>query len=134
MAKVTTKRYAQALYELTLDQDKSTIQKIIAAFVDHLAKTRQLSRAGQIVAALEKYANDQENIVTAVVTTARPINAQLLTDISDLIAKFSSAKTVEISTIQDDDLLGGFTVAAQDWRLDASLQQQLQNLNKALNS
>lgn len=132
MAKITPQRYAQALYELTLDQDKKTLEKTIAFFVDHLVKNGQIGRGEQIIKAFEKYANRQNGLVTAKVTTAQPLPDSLLKEIKKMIIDVTAAQEVEVTTVQDEKLLGGFTIAAQDWRLDASLRQKLQNLNKVL--
>jgi len=132
MKKISPQRIAQALYELTIDQDKKDVVAVVDRFINWLAGNRQLSQASAIIAAFDRYADRQAGVVSATVTTATKLSAVLRHDIIALIKKQTVATTVELDEQTNEALLGGFSVAVDDLRIDASLKQKVADLHHHL--
>lgn len=72
-----------------------------------------------------------QNIKSAVLTTATGINIKTLQKIESLLGKELNA-TVELSTQIDSDILGGMVLRLDDKQYDASVATQLKNVKQSL--
>lgn len=75
--------------------------------------------------------NRQRGIVEAVVTSARPLNADETAAIRARVEQMSGA-TVDLRPVVDESLLGGLTVRVGDRLLDASVRGRLERLRTQL--
>lgn len=72
-----------------------------------------------------------QGITTVKITTATPLSIEALESIkSQLIASTTTAKTVEIETAVDANLIGGYVVEYGDKLYDASVAAKLSELKK----
>jgi len=73
----------------------------------------------------------QKGISSVTLTTAKELSTEALEGIkSKLNASSNTDKNIELNTIVDEKLLGGFIVQFGDRRYDASVANKLQNLKK----
>jgi len=121
-----------------------TRRQIARGFVGQLQK-KSLKEAVNELAALiitEKQARDLQLLleeirneleraqghVSADVTTARPLSAELKKKITVLLQKKTEAKTVSINNIVDESIKGGFIARTAQLELDASVRGKLAQL------
>ena len=72
-----------------------------------------------------------QGITTVKVTTAAPLSKEALEDLrTKLIASVTTAKNVEIETIVNPDLIGGYVIEFGDKLYDASVAHKLESLKK----
>ncbi len=74
---------------------------------------------------------EQENTVTAVVTTATELSDEELGAIQRALAD-RLGKTVQLSTVIDKDLVGGAVIRAGDFVIDGSVSARLDRLANSL--
>jgi len=66
--------------------------------------------------------------IAADVTTARPLTDQLRKEISEMLKKKTSAKSVHVNNIVDKSIMGGFIAKTAQYELDASVKGKLLQL------
>ncbi len=71
---------------------------------------------------------EHNNIIGVQITTATAIDAAIRKDILGKLSRASN-KTVEMTELLDDDIIGGFIVNYEDFQYDASIAKQLKRLN-----
>ncbi len=74
---------------------------------------------------------EDQNIKSAVLTTASEINAATLTKIKDLLGKELNA-TIELMAQVNPDILGGMVLRLDDKQYDASVATQLKKVKQTL--
>jgi F-type H+-transporting ATPase subunit delta len=72
-----------------------------------------------------------KGIRTASLVTAQPVDDQALGNIKKLIAK-AYQSDVELSTLVDEDVIGGFVLTVEDRQYDASVATSLRKIKKEL--
>ena len=127
MNKSTVSQYARALYEATKGQSGKNLEKVIAGFVNLLARRQKLKQVGRIIEEFVSYAKKQEGIQRIEVTSAIKLNPSILEAI-----KQSFGKKVELSEKVTPEILGGVKIRTEDTILDASLKTQLMRLKQSL--
>lgn len=132
MKKISAKKYAIVLHEVTKDLTKEEATEAVANFIKILIRNRQLKIAKKVIAEYTAYSNLQEGIVEAEITVAHALSPAALEDFKKQIKKMQSAKHVEIKEKIDKNLLGGFIVKIGDTVLNASIANQLFLLKQSL--
>lgn len=124
MRKHSYRYFATVLYELTKDADEHTLPKLLAEYVSLLRKERMMSRVDKIIAAFERYVEEQQGIQRVKITTAHKVSDELLKKIAQGIT--DDKLTVEHSA--DASLIGGMKAEMNHTVIDASIQGQLKQL------
>ena len=99
--------------------------------VQLLAGKGKLELLGPISAEYQRLLNAKEGIVSALVTSARPLDQDEDKAIRARIAEMTGSK-VEIETAVDSALIGGLTVRIGDRLIDASVRGRLERLREQL--
>lgn len=89
-----------------------------------------LPEAAQVFTSLYR---DYKGIVRADVRTAITISASIKKDFESLVGK-STGKQVELNSIVDESLLGGYVLRVGDMQVDNSLKSKLNDLRRELKS
>lgn len=132
MRKISSKKYAQALYELTKDLSKEQIKIEVGNFLKLIAKNKDLKRIDQIFSAYDALAKREESIIDVRVTSAENLSPAQREDLKNHLKKEQNVKTVNLEEIVDKDLLGGFILKIGDTIFDASLKSRLASLRADL--
>lgn len=82
----------------------------------------------EIVTAFIDQYNNLNGVVKAKLTTAVPANEQIIQKVKDLVLKQTSKKAVELTSVVDPFVIGGFILEYEDKLFDASIQQKFQDL------
>jgi F-type H+-transporting ATPase subunit delta len=128
MRKISSKKYAQALYELTKDLPKEQIKLEIGNFIKLVARNKDLKRIEIIFNAFEDYVKKQESIVDVQVISAESLSAGQKDNLKDQLKKEQNVKTVNLHEKVDKTLMGGFILKIGDTIFDASLKTRLEEL------
>lgn len=73
------------------------------------------------------------NIRASRLTTVHPIGATQVARFKEIVGQHTEGE-VELHVVTDEDLLGGFTLEFDGYRIDASLRNQLQKIKRKLGS
>lgn len=101
-------------------------------FLALLARNRRLDFADGICRAYTLIYRQTNRIYRVHTTSAAPMQPDQEARLKSLIENHLGGATMEYSSSVDPDLIGGFTVAVDNERLDASVRQQLQQLRQQL--
>jgi len=120
---------------------KAKASKLMTQFIGTATENRRSEDIIGMLAAFEDLAARHRGAVIAKVTSAQKLTSAQLsalktqlkkTVLADSDAKASGAKTVDIETEVDPDLLGGFVVRVGSRLFDSSLKTRLEDLKLAL--
>jgi len=126
-SKISTKQYAEALYEITKDAKGEKLHETLKQFVLLLLKNHKLKQAERIIAEFEKYAKKQAGVVEISISSARKLEHTTLNHIKKVFGT-----EVEAVESVDESLLGGVVIKTEDKILDGSLKTQLLSLKTKL--
>jgi F-type H+-transporting ATPase subunit delta len=76
-------------------------------------------------------ARTAKGITLASLKTAVKLNEKMLRGFTDFLAQ-RLGRTIEMETLTDEELIGGFVLRVDDELMDASVQSQLKNIRKKL--
>ena len=130
--RISAKKYAQTLYELTEGQDKKEIEKVLKEFTDTLVTNRDSKKVEKIIEYFQDIWNSRHGIVEAQAVTSVPANEETLEMIKEHISKTNKAEHVELENRTDKDIWGGVVLRYKDKVIDGSLRTQVKQLKKKL--
>ena len=106
------------------------VGELTAGFIRLLiSKTREANLAEIVDAFITQY-KQQKNIYTVKLTTAMPASEELKTKILSQIRATSDMDNIELETIVNEKLIGGFVLQAGDKLIDASISYDLKEIAK----
>lgn len=92
-----------------------------------LAKSKQLGRLDQLIEEVEKIISKKNNRLRAKIVFATEPSDQNVEEIKDKLEK-KFKKEVDINTVVDPSILGGFSVFIDDFTIDLSYEAKLKQL------
>jgi F-type H+-transporting ATPase subunit delta len=110
---------------------KKHISTITNSFIHLLIVKGRESNLPEIITAYISQYKAHKNIHTIRLTTASPINDELKKTIVDQIKKTSEMQNIELETVIDKDLIGGFVLEAGDKLIDASIAYELKRISRS---
>ncbi len=110
----------------SLFQDK--IQKVTLGFIDLLVNKGREFYLPEIVDAFTAQYKELKNIRTVNLTTAVAIDDNLKKVIFEKVAASVQDGHVELNTLVDESLIGGFTLEIEDKLFDASIRRDLTDI------
>src|SRR5687767_7283828 len=106
------------------------ISLLTATFIKLLvSKGREAVLPEIIVAFIEQY-KKMKNIYPVKLVTAAPISEALKNTFIKKIRETSNMQDIELQTVVDEKLIGGFTLQAGDKLIDASIAYDLRQISK----
>ncbi len=132
MRKISVKKYAQALHELTQDSTKDQINVEIGNFLKLVARNKDFKKIDQIFAAFDAFAKKKESIADVAVVSAENLSSGQKDDLKEQIKKIQKVKIVNLMESIDKSLLGGFILKIGDTVYDASLKTRLEELKSEM--
>lgn len=127
--KISAKKYAKALHELTKDKENGEIDSIVLNFAKELKKKRKINSLNDIVANFSDIYNEANGIVECEIVCAREIGTNQIDEIKDFIKNKYNAKEVIDSVSIDESIKGGIILKIGDEIIDGSVLKKLKNLN-----
>lgn len=101
-------------------------------FLNLLAHNRRLDFADGICRAYTLLYRQENKIYRVHTTSAAPMDPAQESRLKAFVERHLGGAKMEYSTSVDPDLVGGFTIAVDNERLDASVRQRLQQLRQHL--
>jgi len=105
------------------------ISGITSAFIRLVTLKGRESVLAEITGEFEKQYNALKGIVRVKLTSAAPLDAQLLNLIREKV-ETSAARKVELETAVDPELIGGFVLETGNELFDASVLRDLKDIKK----
>lgn len=106
------------------------ISKITHRFLKLLSnKHRESNLPGVVTSFLEQY-NTIKGLHKAKLTTAAPISAELAASFVSRIKASTSYDHVQLETVVDDDIIGGFILEMEGKLIDSSILRNLNDVKK----
>lgn len=107
---------------------KGKINELTSAFIRLLIRKTRESHLPEIITAFIDQFKKHKNIFTVKLTTAVSIDDKLRNDIIEHIRDNSEMKNVELETVVDDKIIGGFVLRAGDKLIDGSIAYDLKTI------
>ncbi|MDI6777900.1 MAG: ATP synthase F1 subunit delta [Patescibacteria group bacterium] len=130
--KITTKQYAQTLFDLTDGKSKPEIEKSVADFARYIYKERKLALADKIIEQFGKIYNQRKGIVETEVTSRKKMDETTSKKIKHYVKEKYQAKEVIVKNIVDESAKGGVVIKVGDEIIDGSVRGKLGELRKVL--
>lgn len=108
---------------------ENRISAITAAFINLLVIKGRESNLPEITTEFERQYNQLKNISKVKITTAVPIDAATLGAIRQKV-EAGTDKKIELETVVEPDLIGGFVLETEDRLYDASVLRDLKDIRK----
>jgi F-type H+-transporting ATPase subunit delta len=119
-----------------LDKLLPSVQPNVRSFLNILADRDRLDEVPGIAQALHDLINKRRGIVTAEVTTAVPLDAQLEQVVAQRLASYLNRRPeqVTIRARVDPNIIGGVVARVGDQLIDDSVRGRLERLRRALSA
>jgi F-type H+-transporting ATPase subunit delta len=123
---------------VTSDKKQSILDAVTAGRVSELtaAFTRLLVNKGregelpEIITAFIKQYKDHKGIYTVKLTTAMPVSDEIKNSIVEQVKRTSEMQNIELETIVNPKIIGGFVLQAGDKLVDASIANNLKEISR----
>ena len=122
---IITNEKKQAVIDAVIGKNVSELTR---AFVMLLANKTREGELPEIIEAFIKQYKDKKGIHTVKLTTAVAVSDAVKNKIVDQVRRTSDMQTIELETIVDPNLIGGFVLEAGDKFIDASLAYDLKQI------
>ena len=132
MRKITSKQYAEGLYEAIQDKKGEELKLVFNNFLKLVWKNKDWKNLNKILTSFEKVYNEKEGLLEAEVISSRELLSSIKNQIKKWLEEYSK-KSIDLKTDIDESLLGGVIIKYEDTVLDGSLKSQLRNLQIKLN-
>jgi F-type H+-transporting ATPase subunit delta len=101
------------------------ISKLSLSYLILIVKKSRQTIIPQIVLAFMDMVKKHKGIVTTILTTAIPVEAQTRKQFINVLKKHTKANEIELDERVDDSLIGGFVLSYNNMQWDASVRRQL---------
>lgn len=112
---------------------KGKVSELTSTFISLLVKKGRESDLPEISFAFVAQYNEIKDIHRVKLTTAVPVSAELKKSIEDKVKSGVGMGTVELETIVDEKLIGGFVLEFNNKLVDASILRDLKDIKKQFN-
>ncbi|HWR34197.1 MAG TPA: ATP synthase F1 subunit delta [Chitinophagaceae bacterium] len=109
---------------------KGKVSELTAAFIRLLIRKTRENNLPEIITAFITQYRKVKNIYSVKLTTAAAISENLKNDIIEHIRINSDMKNVELETVVDGDIIGGFVLQAGDKLIDGSIAYDLKTISR----
>ncbi len=130
--KVTSKQYAESLYQAVQNKKDSKVKIAVENFVKVLINNNDISKADEIIKQFVRIWNMEQGIVEAEVVSAKKLDKKIVKLLHSYIVKLSGAEKVLVKQRVDKDILGGVVIKYKDKVLDGSLRMRVGELRSKM--
>lgn len=109
---------------------KGKVNDLTYSFYDIVIRKRREIYLPEIADAFVDLYNERKGVVNAKVITAVPMSEALSEKIKDAVRKNTGAKNIELESVVDPSIIGGFILSYNDKLYDSSVTRKLQTLQK----
>ena len=130
--KISSKQYAQALFELVKGKSPKELEKSLTGFARLLTSRNDEFKLAKIVLDFEALWYQEFSVVKAEIKSARKLSQEIVKVLSSKLIVLSNAKELLLEEKVEKDIIGGATIKYGDRILDASLKNRIQKFKEAL--
>ena len=130
--KISSKQYAQALFELVKGKSGKELEKSLTGFARLLTSRNDEFKLAKIVLDFEALWYQEFSVVKAEIKSARKLSQEIVKVLSSKLIILSNAKELLLEEKVEKDIIGGATIKYGDRILDASLKNRIQKFKEAL--
>ena len=131
---ISTRQYAQSLFEATSGQNEAAVSAALKNFVLILSRDHVLNKAPEIIACFQEIWDQANGELKAEVAVARPLGKSSKDLIVEYLKSRTDAKKINLSEITDQSLVGGFVLRYDSKVIDGSLKNSLQELKNKISN
>ena len=106
------------------------ISELTTAFTTLMINKARESVLPEVVTAFIRQYKEYKNIHTVKLTTATTISDRIKNDIIDQVKKTANMQNIELETVVDPNIIGGFVLQTGDKLIDASISYDLREIRK----
>lgn len=132
MTAISSNHIARAIYGATQDRSPSERVLILKNAVKFLAKKRLLPRSKNILEALERIINAEDNRIHVKIFSAEKLSEKHKHDLAEPLKKRYGAEKISWSENIDETLLNGFRIEKDDEVIDLSARKKIKQLQEYL--
>jgi F0F1-type ATP synthase delta subunit len=132
MATISIKNIAQAIYESSREKDEASLNILMKDVVSLINKKRLITKSDKILKALEKIIDSENNVTRVKMSSHSKLEDKDKKGIEEFIKKKYKSKEVELSIMEDKNLLGGIKIEIGDEILNMTLSNKVQKLQNYL--
>lgn len=111
----------------------SKVNDITLASFDLIARKGRERYLPEIAKEFIRRYNVSKGIVEAVFTTAIPLKDSLKSEIIDIVKNITKQKTVQLTEVIDENIVGGFILKTENQQIDDSISGRLNELKLKFN-
>jgi F-type H+-transporting ATPase subunit delta len=111
---------------------KQNISELTNGFIKLLVTKGREQNLPEIAAAFVTQYNLMKRIRTVKLTTATPVSDAIKKNIESKVAAFMPGDKMNMETIVDEKLIGGFVLEVEDQLFDASVQKKLNEIRSSI--
>jgi len=101
-----------------------------SAFVDLITKKRRETYLPEIATSFLEQYKQNNKITSAKLTTATALTDSLLAQVQDIVLQQTGKRQVELETVVDPSLIGGFILEFEDKLFDSTISHKLDKLKR----
>lgn len=132
--KISIRQYAQSLFEATSGKDGKDLAAALKNFVVILNRDRVLNKAPEIIKCFQEIWDQANGEVAATVSTARALDKSSQELIVNYLKSRTDAKKINLSSVIDKSLIGGFILRYESKVIDGSLKNSLATLKNKISN
>ena len=129
--KFSAKQYAEALYDSLEGTNPQDLDLVLNNFVEVLATNNDIKLFPEIENEFHKLELEKKGVKQVEVTTSHPLTKENERNIIEELNKLVKGD-VELKKKIDERILGGVVIRMDDQMIDASVQNELNNLKQEL--
>lgn len=130
--KISSKQYAQALFELVKGKSAKELEKSLTGFARLLTSRNDEFKLAKIILDFEVLWYQEFSVVKAEIKSARKLSQEIVKVLSSKLSVLSNANELLLEEKVEKDIIGGATIKYGDRILDASLKNRIQKFKEAL--
>jgi F-type H+-transporting ATPase subunit delta len=132
MATISTNNLARAIYESSLGKSGGELDVVAKNAVDLIGKKHLMSKSKEILTALEKIIDKNEEVVRAKISSRVKLEKKIVDEIEDFIKSRYKAKNTFLEFEVDAQLLGGIKIEIGDEIIDTTIKSKIHKLENYL--
>lgn len=128
MTKISSRKYAKALWQLAQGKSKPEIDQLAQDFILLLQKNNDLNQANDIISSLDDIANQSAKRLDVTITSPKPLSSAEQNLISKKLKNKTGYRTILINNQIEPELIAGWQLKIGWQKLDNSLRAKLNHL------